>query len=203
MPTYKLIYGNARGRAEVCRFIFAQAGVQYEDCRLENEEWPKLKPNTPTGMLPILEVDGKPLTGSEPMARYLAENFGLAGSSDFENAQLAGIIDVLNDFMGKLVDFYYIEEEERKASVKKRFEEEYIAKYWGILESMFQKNSSGWIFGDKPTYADLHLYGAFEHMAVVFPTFFDLYPGMAKLKVAVESLPNIAHWLKTRPKTER
>ena len=40
----KLIYFNARGRAELSRLILAQAGEDYEDKRVEREEWPALKP---------------------------------------------------------------------------------------------------------------------------------------------------------------
>lgn len=41
MPAkYKLIYFNTRGRAEPSRWIFAQAGQEYEDFRFKNrEEW--------------------------------------------------------------------------------------------------------------------------------------------------------------------
>jgi len=43
--SYKLYYFNGRGRAELSRLIFAQAGVQYEDVRVEQADWPKLKPS--------------------------------------------------------------------------------------------------------------------------------------------------------------
>lgn len=42
-PSYKLIYFNARGKAEHIRFIFAYAGVNYEDERISQEKWPELK----------------------------------------------------------------------------------------------------------------------------------------------------------------
>lgn len=42
-PHYRLIYFNARGRAEHIRFIFAYAGVEYEDERIPREKWPELK----------------------------------------------------------------------------------------------------------------------------------------------------------------
>ena len=73
MSTYKLYYFNARGRAETSRLIFAQTGVAYEDTRLEGEKWQELKPSTPTGMMPILEVDGKQLVGSGVISRFLGE----------------------------------------------------------------------------------------------------------------------------------
>lgn len=42
-PKYKLIYFNARGRAEHIRFIFAYAGVEYTDERIPREKWPEYK----------------------------------------------------------------------------------------------------------------------------------------------------------------
>ena len=96
------LYFNTMGRGELSRLIFAQAGIKYEDARLSREEWAELKPKTPTGMLPLLEVDGKPLVGSGPVARFLAEKFGLAGKTDFENSQIAGIVDYVADFKEKL-----------------------------------------------------------------------------------------------------
>ncbi len=89
MATYKLIYFNSMKRAEIIRMIFKQAGVEFEDVRIsQEEEWLKLKPNMPYGgTVPVREVDGKQLPGRVSIQRYLAEKFGLAGSNDFENAQ--------------------------------------------------------------------------------------------------------------------
>jgi len=42
-PRYRLIYFNARGRAEHIRYIFAYAGVDYIDERVSNDRWPELK----------------------------------------------------------------------------------------------------------------------------------------------------------------
>lgn len=44
-PKYKLIYFNWRGRAEVIRWLFAVANVPYEDVRVSEDEWNKLKPS--------------------------------------------------------------------------------------------------------------------------------------------------------------
>ncbi len=42
-PTIKLTYFNAKGRAELARMILAQAGADYEDIRIEREDWPNVK----------------------------------------------------------------------------------------------------------------------------------------------------------------
>ena len=43
MPSYKLLYFNIRGAAELPRLVFKQAGVEFEDFRFTREEWPKYK----------------------------------------------------------------------------------------------------------------------------------------------------------------
>ena len=48
MVKIKLIYFNSKGRAELSRLILAQAGVEYEDKRVEKGEWAKMKPSTYT-----------------------------------------------------------------------------------------------------------------------------------------------------------
>lgn len=45
MPNYKLLYFNMRGRAEIIRYIFAYLDIKYEDHRIEQADWPKIKPS--------------------------------------------------------------------------------------------------------------------------------------------------------------
>jgi len=45
MTQYKLTYFNLRARGEIARLIFAAAGVQFEDNRVEFSQWPELKPS--------------------------------------------------------------------------------------------------------------------------------------------------------------
>ena len=47
MPTYKLCYFEALGVAEMCRYLFADAGVAYEDDRCPSEDWLDQKPGKP------------------------------------------------------------------------------------------------------------------------------------------------------------
>ena len=49
--SYKLYYFDARGRAEISRFIFAYAGQDYEDVRFSKDDWPKYKASAPFGQV--------------------------------------------------------------------------------------------------------------------------------------------------------
>ena len=203
MATYKLTYFNVRGRAETIRFIFAQAGVDYEDNRVAGEEWVKFKPTTPYGSLPVLEVDGKMLAGSEGIARFLGERFGLAGSNDFENADIASIIDTAGDLAKKLVAAHFEKDETKKAELQKEMGEVVFPKFMGIFEKLINANGTpeGWVYGSKVTYADLTLYNVFDWVKDV-PNLFDKYPGIQKMRKSVAELPNVAKWIATRPKTD-
>ena len=199
MSSYKLVYFESKGRGEVARLIFAQAGVEYEDKRVSKEEWAQLKPTTPTGQLPLLEVNGKTLTGSRPINRFLAERFGLAGSNDLENAEIAGIIDLMQDFFMRLIPWFMEKDEAKKAELLKNISENEIPKYMGILEKRCAANNGNWIYGQKVTYADISIFGGFDLVVSFLPNLLEGRPALTKMKESVESLPNIARWLKERP----
>ena len=44
MAAIKLTYLTFRGRAELLRFMLAQAGVDFTDTRIEPKEWPEKMP---------------------------------------------------------------------------------------------------------------------------------------------------------------
>ncbi|VDP35371.1 unnamed protein product [Soboliphyme baturini] len=77
-PHYKLTYFDIKGLGEPIRLLFAYVGQPYEDVRVTIEHWPKVKPSKdmPFGQVPLLEVDGKQLTQSACIMRYLGEQFG-------------------------------------------------------------------------------------------------------------------------------
>ena len=203
MPSYKLYYFNQMGRGELVRWIFVQAGLSYEDVRLTDEEWAEFKPKTPFGKIPVLEVDGKLLAGSGPIARYLAEEHGLAGSNAFENAELAGLYDLIEDMQMKLILMFFEKDEKRQAEMKQDLQEKDIPEFLGILEKRITDNESpeGWICGSKVTYVDMSVVLTTGILVMIDPNILEGYPAISKLKAEVESLPKIAKWIQERPKT--
>ena len=204
MPTYKLYYFNLKARAELIRWIFAQAGVKYEDIRLDKEQWAKMKPDTPNGSLPVLDVDGQMLAGSGPISRFVAEQHGLAGENDLENAQIAGIDDLLTDATNRIARFWFEKDEAIKAQLKKDLDEKHLPFYLSFLEKCITTNAApeGWLFGKKVTYVDLRLTLSVEFVQKFSDKILESYPGILKLKQSVLALPNIDKWIKERPQTD-
>ncbi|MCA9637903.1 MAG: glutathione S-transferase family protein [Myxococcales bacterium] len=78
MPTLKLTYFDFHGgRGEPARIALSIAGIEFEDVRVRFPEWAALKPLTPFGSIPTLEVDGEVLAHSNTINRYVGRLTGL------------------------------------------------------------------------------------------------------------------------------
>lgn len=54
-------------------------------------------------MLPVLEIDGKQVSQSNAIARYLAQQYGLCGKDEWEALQCDVLVDTLGDLkQGKI-----------------------------------------------------------------------------------------------------
>ena len=201
MSTYKLFYFNLRGRGELARFVFAQTGVEYEDVRIEFKDWPEMKPKMPFEVVPVLEVDGdQRISGSVNIPRYLAERFGLAGETALENAQIASIVDTITDLNQEMLAGFYEENEKKREELRKMFLEETVPSRLPFFEKRSSTNESGWLYDGKLTWADLAFYLSATSMhGWMLPDVLKQYPGLQRLYASVESLPNIAKWIKERP----
>jgi len=203
MPTYKLTYFDAKGRAELIRFLFAQAGVEYEDIRLTQEQFAEMKPKILTGTLPLLEVDGTTLNGSSAIAMYVAYSHNLAGGDILETARITGFLDVLRDYQEKMVAAFFGNDENVKEKARVALKEEHTPRYFKILETMITNNNSpdGWAFGNGVTVADLALCVLVDPVMEKFPALGDKFPAIRKNIDAVKAQPKIAEYLAKRPET--
>uniref|UniRef100_A0A914YDQ5 glutathione transferase n=1 Tax=Panagrolaimus superbus TaxID=310955 RepID=A0A914YDQ5_9BILA len=106
MVHYKLTYFNIRGLGEPIRIMFRYADVKFEDNRISRSEWPKIKPTTPTGKMPILEVDNKTLVESGAIYRYLGDKFNLRPKCEWDNAQMESAVEFYNDFRDEIRPYF-------------------------------------------------------------------------------------------------
>ncbi|XP_050413346.1 probable glutathione S-transferase 5 isoform X2 [Patella vulgata] len=199
---YVYHYFNLKGRGETPRLIFAAAGVEYTDNRVEFSDWPKIKETTPLGSLPYLEVDGQKFPESVAIARYLANEFGLAGKSNLEKLKIDVIVDLLIAVRESAGTVHFEQDEAKKAELMKKFKEEQLPKCFGYIEKTLSENSSGFLVGNQLTWADLALIDL-DAMLGNFgnPINLDKFPKVAAHRKQVEALPRISKYLKNRPVT--
>ena len=110
----KLNYFNGRGLGETSRLILVAANVEFEDFRypIEILDWATYnmvrkefdedkasgKLWRSMGKLPFLEVDGRVVSQSKAIERYLARRYGMMGSSDEEAALVDSYCEYIRDF---------------------------------------------------------------------------------------------------------
>jgi len=204
MPKYSINYYNARGFAEISRWIFAAAGEEYEDNRWEPEQWPEHKKNSPTGKAPWLEVDGEKIGQSTAMARYLAKQFGFAGKTAMEEAKVDMVAAIHGDVVTAVMKAFGEKDEEKKAALKKTLGEETVPEFFTMYENLLVGNNGGdgYFVGDSLTWCDMQTVLCLDVLTLLeMPELQDKYPKLKALKARVEGNPGIAKWIETRPKT--
>ncbi|CAF0935411.1 unnamed protein product [Rotaria sordida] len=204
MSTYKLIYFNGRGRAEVSRLIFAVAGQKYDDVRYERNEWPAHKSEMPLGQMPVLEVDGTKLPQSLTIARFLAKQFQLAGKDNLEQAKVDAVADTLSDLVSKYGPIRFEQDATKKEELTKKFLAEELPKHLQNLETLGKLYGNGGPFfvGNRLTWVDLYFYDMAANILQVDANALDSRPWLKQNRAEVEKQPKIAEYLKNRPKTE-
>jgi len=199
--SYKLTYFNIKALAEPIRFIFAYAGVEYEDNRIERENWPAVKENYPWGQLPVLQVGDKTLSQSNTIARYLAKKYDLRGDDDWEAAKMDEYADALTDFRGEWRKHFTEQDETKKAELKKNFDEVVVPKYLSKFDKIVADNGGQFLVGKRVSWIDLQLAHFLDFFAIQAPTLLDNYENLKKLKESVFEIPQIKAWMEKRPVT--
>ncbi|KYN04887.1 PREDICTED: glutathione S-transferase-like isoform X1 [Cyphomyrmex costatus] len=198
MPSYKLIYFPVSALAEPIRFLFHYAGIEFEDERFDRKDWPKLKPSTPFGKVPVLEVDGKQIDQSVAISRYLAKQCGLAGKNDWESLEIDATVDTIHDVRANIAAFFY-ESNETVKDAKRKAAMETVPFYLERLDAQVKKNG-GYFVGGSLTWADFVFVGLLEYLNhMMKEDIVEKYKNLKQLQKTVEELPAIKKWLEKRP----
>ncbi|XP_057369493.1 probable glutathione S-transferase 7 [Daphnia carinata] len=205
MPVYKLHYFKSprRGRAELSRLILSQAGVEFEDIRFAHCEWPAIKPITPFGHVPILEVDGQVLAQSNTIARYLAKRHGLAGKDDWEQALADMYAENIHDLLNAVAVPFTEKNPVKQKEMYQKFMRDVIVPHVAAVEKQLKKNNTGFLVGNELTWADLAYYAYFsDFLEVKFGSaFLKNAPHLKALIDRVKELPNVKKWTEFRDST--
>ncbi|XP_055338396.1 probable glutathione S-transferase 5 [Paramacrobiotus metropolitanus] len=205
-PKYTLHYFNLRARGEISRWIFKYAGQEFEDKRYEFSEWPAQKPNAPDGTLPWLEVDGKKLSQSMAIARYLARTFKLAGQNAWEEAEVDALvdfgIDAAKDY-GTWISAFLAKDTKKADEIKTKYFGEGLPKYLDGFQRKLaaNKDGQGFFVGDKPTWGDFAIVILFDELKRLNADFLNAYPLLKAHSDRVHELKGIKEWIAARPET--
>jgi len=204
-PAYKFQYFNGRARGEIPRLMFAEAGVPFEDIRVEQADWPKVKPTTPFGTMPILFIDGEWLAQSGAICRYLASKFNLLGDSDKSAAFCDMIWESVGEVYFKCTEYFFEPDEEKKNKGIADTMENKVIPLLQKLEAKHSKDpergNKDHLIGGKLTLADISVAYYLDELHGINPKLYDGIPALAHVVKTTLARPNIKKWMETRPKT--
>ena len=173
----KLTYFDIEGAAEPVRLALVLSGTEFEDDRVKFPDWAALKPKTPNGQLPIMQIGDDPQmrTQSSAMLRMVGAEYSPDGSlyprdKLYDVEEVLGLLDdAKRDWTPSLyigmapTKFGYPQDfnktDEGKALVKKMREEfvqEKLTHYLDQLTKLLEKSGDKWLVAgcDNPTIAD-------------------------------------------------
>jgi len=210
--TIKLWYFGIRGRGEPIRMLLKLAGVEFEDVRIEMEQWPTLKEETPFGQVPVLEVDGVKIAQSNAIMRYLGREYGFAGATNLEDAQLDMVADLFYDaskaegitgWPRMLLGAIPFPDGLSKTDYFKQRVSPALDKYAGMFEAFLLEHIADPLWnGDKITWVDVmaaEFFGRFVEYGE--PDALEAFPHILQLIARVQALPQIREHIEQRPKT--
>ncbi|CAK8674275.1 hematopoietic prostaglandin D synthase-like [Clavelina lepadiformis] len=202
MPKYRLHYFDLRARGELLRLVFAEAGQDFDDKRISFPEWPKLKPTTPFGGVPVLEVDNQRMSQSLCIVRYLAREFKLTGDSNKHEFAADEVVTTMEEFLFKLP---FMEQDQKKKMelVKEQLDTSDKAKFnlgrvLQTYESRIAKKGDYFV-NNKFTYADLFIYHVSQTVKALDGKGMTSFPKLEAIAERVSQRPKIKKYLASRP----
>ncbi|CAH3180261.1 unnamed protein product [Porites evermanni] len=207
----KLYYFPGRGRAEMARWAFAVAKIDFEDVRLGVEEWAKEKASgrSPLGQMPFLITpEGKILGQSGAIMKYICKKGGLSPADPFDEAIADMISDGVTDLFPPLIKMHFEKDETKKEELKKEFFGTTLPARLKKFETLLKNRNEGkdFFLGEKLTYADIIFFDFCNSFLSkgekTVPEQLEKFPPLAQLYNRVLSVPEINEWVSKRPKTE-
>lgn len=204
MPKLKLTYFDFDGgRGEPARLALAIGGIPFEDDRIPPEAWGRRKGEMPFAAVPVLYVDGRSLTQSNAINRYVGKLAGLYPSDPWQAALCDEVMDAVEDIGTRVVATFNLPEDEKKAR-REALVAEAIPLYLLQLGRRLEANGGSYFADDRLTVADLkvcvwirHLKsGSLDHVPVDLPD--RLAPNLAAHCERVRSEPRIGAYYAAR-----
>lgn len=160
-------YFDIAGVAEKVRLTCVVGKLPFNDVRVSFEQWPKLKPTSKFGQLPMMEVDGTTVAQSSAMLNYVGKVTGMYPSEPKKALKVDEVIGLHEDLWGAIRPSILVmrdpklsqkEAQRRQAEMRKELADEKIPAILGFFEKMLAENGTGFFVGSTPTTADIAVY---------------------------------------------
>jgi glutathione S-transferase len=178
MAVLKLHYFDFHGgRGEPVRLAMYLGGVEFEDRRIPLGEWPGLRDEMPFHALPVLEVDGRPLSQSNAITRYVGRFAGLYPADPWQAAICDEVMDAVEDIVTRVVATFFIEDEGEKRDARLKLVDDPLPLFLRGIEARLVSSGGTYFADGRLTIADLKVFvwirqlraGILDHIPVDLP----------------------------------
>ncbi len=200
MSKPRLTYFDAPvSRGEECRLALHVAGVDFEDHRVKRSDWPALKPTTPFGSMPVLDMPGQPpLAQSNAILTLIGRLHGLHPKDLFEAARHEAVMQYVEDLRAHVAPTLRIADEAEKKAAREQLAATYLPT-WGKYAEQQLGQDGPFFAGPLLHVVDIKLYvalrwfksGVLDHIPA---SVFNAFPRLNRVHDAVRDHARIQAW---------
>ena len=203
----RLVYFGIPGRAEAIRLALAIGGVEFEDKRIPFPAWGKLKPTTPWGGVPVLELaDGSQLAQARSILRFVGKSTGLYPADPLAAQRVDELMDALEDLGAAIssVGQRLPKEEQEAARLAAVSEGGVVHAFLAKIEAFIGANGSrGYAVGAEMNIASILTFTSLGRLVGgvyygVPPTVCDAFPKIQAVRKTVGGSPAVVAWYDAR-----
>ena len=158
MPKLKLTYFDFDGgRGEPARLALHVGGIAFEDHRIPGPEWPRHRDTMPFRTMPVLQADGKVLTQSNTINRYVGRLAGLYPKDDWQATLCDEIMDATED-IGTRIGATIAMADDHKKKAREALAADLLPRHLETLEAKLKANGGEYFADRRLTVADLKVF---------------------------------------------
>jgi glutathione S-transferase len=158
MAKITLTYFDADGgRGETPRLAMVIGGIPFEDKRINFEQWQTLKPQMPFQLVPVLEVDGKMLSHSNAINRYVGKLGGLYPEDPWQAALCDEIMGAVEHLEHQIVATFPLDDEGKKTA-REALVKGPLPVYLNRMQEYLKERGGDYFIDNRLTVADLRVF---------------------------------------------
>ena len=206
MSSYRLTYFDfSGGRAEPIRIALHAAGVDFDDRRIKFPEFMEMQKELPFGCVPVLHLDGEPVTQSNALARYAGKLAGLYPEDARQALYCDEAMDAIEDINHYLGPTFGLQGDALKAA-REQVVERRLSVFLPGLARLLARGGGRYFAASRLTVADLKVFvqtrwfrsGQLDHIPTdLIDT---LAPTLVEHQTRIESDPVVTAYYAARPR---
>ena len=158
MANYRLTYFDFDGgRGEPIRIACHAAGIDLEDHRISFDEFREMRRNFPFTAVPVLTIDGEPVTQSNAIGRYVGRMAGLYPDDARQALYCDEVTDALEDLSHYIVQTFGLEGDELRIA-REKLVDGWLSVFLRGLERLLARGGGRYFADDRLTMADLKVF---------------------------------------------